>query len=222
VPHFRILVADDHEIVRQGICSILQRRAGWQVCGEVADGRLAVAKCRDLQPDLAILDIGMPHLNGLEATRQITNSSPLVKVLIFSVSGSEHTARKALEAGAHGYLLKSDAGNELINAVDALRNNRPFWHLTAQGGFFRKSLNSYGASSEKVLHQVLSTRELEVLQLIAAGKVSKDIATALGVGVKTIETHRAHLMHKLDLHSVAELVLYAVKNDLVQLPSRTY
>jgi DNA-binding NarL/FixJ family response regulator len=95
VPQFRILVADDHEIVRQGICSILQRCAGWQVCGEVADGRLAVAKCRDLQPDLAILDIGMPNLNGLEATRQITNSSPHVKVLILSVSGSEHTGRES-------------------------------------------------------------------------------------------------------------------------------
>jgi len=184
MPSLRILVADDHEIVRGGICAILQKHPGWQVCGEVADGRLAVAKCLELRPDLAILDIGMPNLNGLEATRQITNSIPHVRVLIFSVSGSEHAARKALEAGAHGFLLKSDAGNELINAVEALRNNRPFWHLTAQGGFFQRPLNSYRVSSEKVLHQVLSRRELQVLQLIAEGKVSKDIASALGVGFK--------------------------------------
>jgi DNA-binding NarL/FixJ family response regulator len=220
MPSLRILVADDHEIVRGGICAILQKHPGWEVCGEVADGRLAIAKCLELRPDLAILDIGMPNLNGLEATRQITRSIPHVKVLILSVSGSEHTARKAIEAGAHGYLLKSDAGNELINAVEALQHNRPFWHLTVQGGFFHKSLNPFHDCSKKVVHESLTRREREVLQLIAEGKGSKEIAVALNLSVKTVETHRANLMQKLDLHSVAEVVLYAVRNDLVQVPSQ--
>lgn len=222
MPSLRILVADDHEIVRGGICAILQKHPGWQVCCEVADGRLAVAKCLELRPDVAILDIGMPNLNGLEATSQIARSIPSVKVLILSINGSEHAARKALEAGAHGYLLKSDAGDELLNAVEALQHNKPFWHLTGQGGFFHRSLNPFRNSSREILQEALSRREREVVQLIAEGKGSKDIAAALNLSVKTVETHRANIMQKLDLHSVAELVLYAVKNELVQVPASTY
>lgn len=220
--HHWHLVADDHEIVRGGICAILQNHPGWQVCGEVADGRLAVAMCLELRPDIAILDIGMPNLNGLEAARQIASSIPHVKVLILSVSGSEHIVRKAIEAGAQGYLLKSDAGDELINAVEALQQNRLFWHVTVEGGFFHKSLNPFQDCYKKVLPEILTRREREIVQLIAEGKGTKEIAVALGLSVKTVETHRANLMQKLDLHSVAEVVLYAVKNDLVQVPCLAY
>ena len=205
MPVLRILVADDHEVVRRGICSVLQKHPGWEVCCEVGDGRLAVDKSLELQPDIVILDIGMPSLNGLEATRRI------LQVLILTMHESEQVARQVFEAGALGYLLKSDAGSELLAAVEALQHNRLFLTSIVSRNFWQVVVKAFPPTKE-----VLTTREREVLQLVAEGKASKEIAVELDMSVKTVDTHRSNIMRKLDLHSVAELVLYAVKNNIVQ------
>jgi DNA-binding NarL/FixJ family response regulator len=211
VPVLRILVADDHEVVRRGICSVLQKRPGWEVCCEVGDGRLAVDKSLELRPDIVILDIGMPALNGLEATRRILRANPHAKVLILTVYDSEQVARQVFEAGALGYLLKSDAGSELLVAVEALQHNRPFLASSVPRDVRQIIVRALPPTKE-----FLTSREREVLQLVAEGKGSKEIAVELDVSMKTVDTHRSNIMRKLDLHSVADLVLYAVKNNIVQ------
>lgn len=211
MPVLRILVADDHEVVRRGICSVLQKHPGWEVCCEVGDGRLAVDKSVELRPDIVILDIGMPTLNGLEATRKILHANPRTRVLILTVYDSEQVARQVFEAGARGYLLKSDAGSELVSAVEALRNNRLF--LTSMAS---RDVSQIIVKTLPPTKQVLTSREREVLQLVAEGKGSNQIAVELNMSVKTVDTHRSNIMRKLDLHSVANLVLYAVKNNIVQ------
>jgi len=211
MPVLQILVADDHEVVRKGICSILQKHPGWEVCCEVGDGRLAVDKSLELRPDIVILDIGMPSLNGLEATRRILHVNPEIKVLILTMHESEQVARQVFEAGALGYLLKSDAGSELLAAVEALQHNRLFLTSIVSRNFWQVVVKALPPTKE-----VLTTREREVLQLVAEGKASKEIAVELDVSTKTVDTHRSNIMRKLDLHSVADLVLYAVKNNIVQ------
>ena len=211
MPVLRILVADDHEVVRRGICSVLQKHPGWEVCCEVGDGRLAVDKSLELRPDIVILDIGMPTLNGLEATRKIVHANPHAKVLILTVYDSEQVARQVFEAGALGYLLKSDAGSELLAAVEALQHNRPFLTSIVRSDVWHIIVKALPPTKE-----VLTPREREVLQLVAEGKGSKQIAVELDMSVKTVDCHRSNIMRKLDLHSVADLVLYAVKNNIVQ------
>jgi DNA-binding NarL/FixJ family response regulator len=211
MPVLQILVADDHEVVRKGICSVLQKHPGWEVCCEVGDGRLAVDKSLELRPDIVILDIGMPSLNGLEATRRILHTNPEIKVLILTMHESEQVARQVFEAGALGYLLKSDAGSELLTAVQALQYNRHFFTSMV-------SRNSWQVIAKTVppTKELLTGREREVLQLVAEGKSSKEIAVELDVSTKTVDTHRSNILRKLDLHTVADLVLYAVKNNIVQ------
>ncbi len=211
MPTLRILVADDHEVVRRGVCSVLQRHPGWEVCCEVGDGRLAVEKSLELQPDIVILDIGMPTLNGLEATRKIVHANPQAKVLILTVYDSKQVARQVFEAGALGYLLKSDAGSDLLAAVEELRHNRPFLTSIVPRDVWQIMVKAIPPTKD-----VLTPREREVLQLVAEGKGSKQIAVELAMSLKTVETHRSNMMRKLDLHSVADLVLYAVKNNIVQ------
>jgi len=212
---FRILVADDHEVVRHGLRALLEAQPGWTVCGEAGDGREAVAKAVELRPDIAVLDIGMPNLNGLEATRQIVAAIP-AKVLILSLYESEQMVREVLEAGASGYLLKSDATKFLVKAAELLKNGKTFF--TPRFGHL---LNDYGSRTpSRTLSLVsLTERERQVVQLLGEGKSTKEVATMLNIAVKTAETHRAHIMHKLDLHSITDLVLYAVRNRIVQVPS---
>jgi len=212
----RILIADDHEVARRGIRSLLEGHPGWEICGEAKDGREAVELATALRPDVFLLDIGMPNLNGLDAARQILTLIPDARILILTIHDSEQVVREVLAAGARGFLLKSDAGRDLIAAVEALQNRRTFFTpRVAQmmlDGYLRPHSDT-DASNQCVL----TPREREVIQLVAEGKTTKEIATALHLSVKTAETHRTNLMRKLDLHSVADLTLYAVRNGIVQI-----
>lgn len=213
---FRILVADDHEVVRKGLVALLHAQPDWQVCGEAAEGRDAVEKAFQLKPDVVILDIGMPNLNGLEATRQILKTNPQARVLILTLHDSDQVVREVLNAGARGFLLKSDAGRDLVAAVDALRHDKTYFTSKIASmvleGFLKAakpgSIPTPGRSR-------LTPREREIVQLLAEGKSTKAVAADLGLSVKTAETHRSNIMRKLQLHSVSDLVLYAVRNNIV-------
>jgi DNA-binding NarL/FixJ family response regulator len=216
---FRILVADDHEVVRHGLRALLEAQPSWVVCGEASDGREAVATAVEMKPDLVVLDIGMPKLNGLEATRQILASVPTAKVLILSLYESEQMIQEVLTSGARGYLLKSDASRYLVKAAEALRNGKTFFtprfgHLILDGTL--RPHSAIKSSSPSVVS--LTAREREVVYLLGAGKSTREVAAALDMAVKTAETHRAHIMHKLNLHSITDLVLYAVRNGIVTAP----
>ena len=220
----RILIADDHEVARQGIRALLEAHPGWEVCAEAKDGREAVELAATVNPALILLDIGMPNLNGLEAARQILASSPEVPILILTMLDTDQVVREVLRAGARGFLLKSDAGRDLVAAVEALQLRRTFFttrvsQMVLDGFLDHESPDSQEQGSEKKQDgaaTVLTGREREVIQLLAEGKTSKEVAVALHLSVKTAETHRTNLMRKLGLHSVADLTLYAVRNGIVQ------
>src|SRR5579864_1631471 len=213
----RILIADDHEVARHGIRSLLESHPGWEVCAEAKDGREAVEYANRLKPDLILLDIGMPNLNGLDAARQILAVAPETNILIVTMHDTEQVVREVLSAGARGFLLKSDAGRDLIAAVEALQHHRTFFTTKVaqmvMDGYLHPDAKAEHSSSKPVL----TPREREVIQLLAEGKTSKEVAVALNLSVKTAETHRTNLMRKLDLHSVADLTLYAVRNGIVQI-----
>ncbi|MFZ1141211.1 MAG: response regulator transcription factor [Candidatus Sulfotelmatobacter sp.] len=221
---FRILIAEDHEVARQGIRALLEGHPGWEVCAEAKDGREAVELANSARPDLILLDIGMPNLNGLEAARQILASSPDIPVLILTMQDSDQVVREVLRAGARGFLLKSDAGRDLVAAVEALQLRRTFFttrvsQMVLEGFLDRRnpaSPEDANATKEDEAVAVLTSREREVIQLLAEGKTSKEVAVALRLSVKTAETHRTNLMRKLGLHSVADLTRYAVRNGIVQ------
>jgi len=216
---FRILLADDHEVVRRGLCAISQKKGELEVCGEAKDGREAVDLAKQLKPDAVIIDIGMPEVNGLEATRQIVDALPGTKVLVLSLYDSEDTIQQVVDAGARGYMLKSDAARDLFTAVDALRRNLSFFSNKVADMLPEGYVNARpgAANLPAQLRNRLTTRERELVQLLAEGKSTRQAATQLGMSVKTAETHRSNVMRKLQLHSVSELVLYAVRNKLVRL-----
>jgi len=209
----RVLVADDHEVVRQGVRALLEAEPGVQVCGEAADGREALDKARQLKPDIVILDIGMPELNGLEATRQILSELPRTEVLILTLHESEQLVREVLAAGARGYVLKSDAGRDLLVAVNALRRHKPFFTSRVSEIVLRDVRRPPGGPEPA---PSLTPRERQILILLAGGKCGREVAAALGIRLKTVETHRANLMRKLGLHSIGELVRYAIRNRLIE------
>jgi DNA-binding NarL/FixJ family response regulator len=204
----RILIADDHEVVRLGLRELLDGRGGCEVCGEAADGFQAVELARQLGPDLAILDLAMPRLDGLEATRRIRRALPRTEVLLFTVHASEQLAVEAREAGARSYLLKSHPASELLSAIESASRRAPG---PAQGQP-RAALPCSGAGTTG---QALTAREREIVHLVAEGKTNKEMAGLLGISVKTVETHRTHLMRKLGFSSVVQLVHYAVRNHMV-------
>jgi len=212
----RIVIADDHEVVRKGLRAILEAHPGWEVCGEAADGRSAVEKAEELRPDVVIIDIGMPQLNGLEATRQILKGQPDSRVLVLSVYESEQLVEEVLDAGARGYVLKSDASRDLVRAIEELLRNHTFFTSRVGQLVLETYLGRRAHGKMKGGSSPLTPREREVVQLLAEGKSSKEVAVALNLSVKTAETHRANIMRKLDVHSISELVLYAVKNNIVQ------
>jgi DNA-binding NarL/FixJ family response regulator len=211
----RLLVADDHEVVRKGLCALLQGQAGWVVVAEARDGHEAVEKAKSAKPDVAIMDISMPGLNGLEATRQISKAVPQTKVLILTMHESDSLVRDFLDAGARGYLLKTDAGVDLIKAVDALRRNQTFFTPKVAEMVLDGYLMTSGKQDNAPANR-LTPRQREILQLLAEGKSSKEVAVALGMSVKTAETHRANIMGRLNCHSISELVRYAIRNQVIQ------
>lgn len=217
VNELRILVVDDHEVVRRGVIALLDCQPGWRVVGEAADGRRAIEKVQELSPDVVILDITMPELSGLEVARRVLTSAPKTKLIFFSMHNSEQMVHEALSAGAHGYVLKSDAGKDLVRAVESAQQQHKFFVSPRLEPLISQEYARGGrkAAVAKVPAEVLTPREREVLQLLAEGKNSKDVAVALGITLKTVETHRANLMAKLDLHSLPSLVRYAIRNKIV-------
>jgi DNA-binding NarL/FixJ family response regulator len=213
IPNLRMLIADDHEIVRQGLRSLVESRPGWQVCGEAVDGWDAVQKARELKPDVIALDIGMPNLNGLEAAREILRENPKIKILFLTIYDTEQAVKTAVQMGAKGLILKSDAARELLVAVDAIQRNSTYFSSQTSQAILRPDLRGNRRSAEK---DTLTRREKQVIQLLAEGKSTKEVASMLNLSVKTAETHRSNIMGKLGLHSVSELVLYAVRNSIVQ------
>jgi DNA-binding NarL/FixJ family response regulator len=214
----RILIADDHEVVRRGLSSLLQANDGWEVCAEAADGREAVEKAKRLKPDFIILDIGMPNLNGLAATRQLAQHDPNFKIIVLTISDSDQVIREALDAGARGFVLKSDAGRDLVAAIEALQRGQMFFTPRVNdmvlAGFLEKG--TVAPRGAVPTFPTLTPREREVIQLLAEGKSSKEVATVLNLSTKTAETHRSNIMRKLGFHSIRDLVLYAVKNNIIQ------
>jgi len=208
----RILIADDHDVVRSGLRTLLESHVGWSVVAEAADGKTAVMKALETQPDIAVLDYSMPLLNGVEATRQIRKRSPKTEVLVFTMHDSDALVGEVLEAGARAYLLKSDARQHLISAVEALTLHKPFF----SGHVSERLLESYLLAKKGTVGTVLSPRERIVVQLIAEGHTNKQIGAVLNLSIKTIESHRAAAMRKLNLTSTAGIVRYAVRNKLIE------
>jgi DNA-binding NarL/FixJ family response regulator len=216
VKPLRILIADDHELVRKGLRSVLDGQAGWTICGEAVNGREAVELARQLKPDIIIMDVTMPELNGLEATRQILKERLKTEVLILTVHESEQLVGEVLAAGARGYILKGDTTRLLVDAIESISQHKPFFTGTASevvlGGYLRPG---QPARKESRALPRLTAREREIVQLLAEGQSNKEVATALGVSVKTVDAHRANIMHKLNIHSVTDLVRYAIRNNII-------
>lgn len=214
----RIMVADDHAVVRRGVRALLETHDGWEVCGEAATGAEAVEQVKRLNPDIAIMDISMPEINGLEAIRQINATAPEVGVLILTLHCSEPMFREAMEAGAQGYVLKSDLDARLIEAVEAVSEHRVFFTPSMarviREGFTR---GRGRARLDTRYPQALTPRQRQIVQLLAKGKTNKEVASALGISTRTAETHRRQIMDRLKIGTLSELVLFAVRNHLVEL-----
>jgi DNA-binding NarL/FixJ family response regulator len=215
MPSLRILLGDDHTLLRNGLRKILQERADWEVVAEAGDGREAMRLSLEVQPDIAILDIGMPLLNGIEATRQIVKRLPDLRILILSMHANEAYIIQALKAGAKGYLLKDSADTELIRGVAAVSNGKSYFSPAVSKVMLDDYVRHLSDKGITDRYDSLSEREREVFQLVAEGYSNKEIATLLSVSPATIETHRAHILQKLDVHNTAELVLYAVRRGVI-------
>jgi len=209
-----ILIADDHAVVRKGLRALIEGRPEWKICGEACNGRQAIRMAREINPDLIILDISMPDLNGLEATIEIAKCCPNTRILMLTMHYSEEFVERSLKAGARGYLLKSDAEQDLIEAVESLLQDKTFLTSPASELLLERFLNKGQEDSGSL--SVLTAREREVLQLIAEGSTNKEIAERLCVSPRTVETHRAHIMTKLKVDSVPDLVRYAIRNKIVE------
>lgn len=214
MPKIRAVIADDHEIVRTGLRNLLQSE-DCDVIAEYSTGREAVEGTRQLKPDVVVLDISMPDLNGVEATQQISRQIPETKIVVLTMHDSEELARKVLEAGARGYVLKSDAVRDLANAVKSVVNGKPFFSGKISEMLLRGYLDG-GRKTDSETIPALTPREREVVQLLAEGKSSKEVASVLGTSPATVETQRAKIMQKLDLHSVTDLVRYAIRNHIIE------
>lgn len=213
----RILIADDHQMVRQGLRQLLDEHKDWQVCAEASTGREAVALTLKLCPQVVVLDLAMPELNGLEATRQIKKALPNTEVLIFTMHETEELTRDVLGAGARAYLLKSDASQQIVAAVEALAEHKPYftWKVAKTMLDAYLKLGQAGSSAVPGFNQ-LTAREREIVQLLAEGRSNKAVSALLGISVKTVETHRAAVMKKLGINSIAELVRYAIRNSVIE------
>jgi len=214
----RILVADDHEIIRRGLRAVLEAQSDWEVTDEASTGLEAVMKAERYKPDVVLMDISMPELNGLEAARRIRRSLPTVEVLFLTMHESEQMIREGIEAGGRGFLLKSDAGNELVPAVKSVCHHQPYFSpdIRALGFSFADGRTLPKGCKLRGQLGTLTSRERQVVQLLGEGKSTKDIAIALQITLKTAATHRTNILRKLELHSIADLVRYAIRNGIVQ------
>ena len=213
--NLKILIADDHDLVRKGLRMLVEEHPGWTVCAEARSGREAVEKAVQSSPDVVVIDVSMPDLNGLEATRLIRKSCPRAEVLVITHHDSDEVAAAVLDAGARGYVLKSDSDRDLVNAVEALSRHKPFFTSRITELLLTNRENGVTDQTASMRNR-LTVRELEILQLLAEGKTAKEVASSLGIATKTSDTHRTNIMRKLNLHSIAELVRYAIRNKLVE------
>jgi DNA-binding NarL/FixJ family response regulator len=209
----KILIADDHEIFRRGLAALIQSRPGWEVCAAATDGLQAVDLARQHKPQVAVLDMSMPRLNGLEAARRIRKELPKTQVVMLTMHESEELAREVLDAGVLGYILKSDADRDLLSAIEAVSRKKPFFTATVSQAVLEGFLNPR-PRKEKAGGR-LSPREREIVQLLCEGKTSKEVAAILNISTHTAETHRTNIMRKLQLGSFSELVRYAIRNKMV-------
>lgn len=216
-PTIKILIADDHEVVRRGVRELLSVQPGWEVCCEVGNGRDAVNFVQKTPPDIAILDVGMPGLNGMDAAKQIKKNAPQIKILIFTMHETEELVREVFRSGAHGYVLKSDAGTHLVAAINAVMEGRHFCSSKLSEWIFEGFLQAAnGEPKESSAEDALTPREREIVQLLAEGESNKEVASMLGISIKTVETHRAVIMRKLHLHAFSDLVRYAIRNHIIE------
>lgn len=211
----KILLADDHGVVRKGLRFLLERQQGVEVVGEVGNGREAVKTAGELVPDIIIMDIAMPQLNGIEATAQIIKRNPEIGVIILSMYADEGYVLRALSAGAKGYLLKDSAETDLVRAVQVVANKRPFFSPAISQTLLDNYLSQLQQKGLQDSYDLLTDREKEILQLLAEGRSNKEVANLLNLSVYTVETHRTNIMQKLDLHNTAEIVLYAVRKRII-------
>jgi len=212
----RILIADDHAIVRRGLRALVESQAGWEICAEAFTGTEAVEKAGQFKPDVAIVDIGMPELNGLDATRHILKESPQTEVLILTMHQSEEVVREVLKAGARAYVLKSDADQNLVAAIEALLQHKPFLTSNVTDVVLSDYLNGQIDAAEPQPRSRITRREREIIQLLAEGKSNKEVALTLDISARTAEAHRANIMHKLGFDSLGDLVRYAIRNKIVE------
>ncbi|HOM60282.1 MAG TPA: response regulator transcription factor [Anaerohalosphaeraceae bacterium] len=209
----RIVLVDDHEIVREGMCALLQRRPDVEVVGQAGDGRTAVALVQKLQPDIVIMDIGMPNLNGIDATQQMLAENPHLKILALSTHSDAWMVAKMIRAGAKGYMLKESAFSELANALDVIMEGKTYLCSKIASVVFTDYVNML-TNPNWVSGELLTTREREVLQLVAEGRTTRQIAQILGLSPKTVDSHRDHIMKKLNIRTVAGLTKYAIQEGL--------
>ena len=209
----KLLLVDDHEVVRRGLAALLEGHEGWQIVGEAGDGRSAVKLAQEAQPHVVVMDVGLPELNGFEATRQILKTLPQTEVLILTMHDGEQLVREVIDAGARGYVLKSDAGRQLVAAVHSLGRHQPYFTSEVAARVYAEGRQAPRRGRPAAVG--LTRREREVLQLLAEGHNNREAGQRLGISVKTIETHRARLMRKLHVGSLAELVRYAVREGVV-------
>lgn len=211
----RILLADDHGVVRKGLRFLLETEPDLQVVGEAADGRQAVDMAGELRPDIVVMDIAMPRLNGIDATGQIVKQHPEIGVIMLSMYSDEEYLVRALTAGAKGYLLKDSAETDLVRAVHCVSDGKPFFSPAIAKTLLEDYVRRLQQRGLADSYELLSDREKEVLQLLAEGKTNKEVATLLNLSTHTVETHRTHIMQKLNLHNTAEIVLYAVRKKII-------
>lgn len=212
----RILIADDHSLIREGLRAVIQAHRGWELCGEAGNGRQAVELAKELRPDVVVLDLTMPELNGLEATRQLRATLPRTQILILTMHDSEALAQEVLAAGARGYVLKNDALELLPRAIEALAAGRMFFTPKVADLVMDSLAKGATPRGEAAVRSRLTPREREIVQSLAEGKSNKETADALGISINTVETHRKNVMSKLRLRSASDLVRYAIRNHLIQ------
>lgn len=211
----RVLVADDHEVMRNGIRTLIEHEPGWQVCGTASNGQEAVETAKRLKPEVVVLDMTMPEMDGMEALRQIKRALPDTEVVIFSAHHSEEVIEQLFDAGAKSYIQKSDAGRHLVAAIKSLAEHKAFFTPAVSQILFAKFLSSSVGKNQNGQKHAVTNRERDVVRLLAAGSSNKEVASSLGISIRTAETHRATLMRKLSLNSLAALVRYAIRNNII-------